>query len=208
MSDINYKKLIGSQVRSPYLAVKRFFDIVFSTIFIIVTSPLVLLFMVLIKVEDSGPVFYKQTRVGLMGKEFNVTKLRSMNVNAEDDNGVQWAEENDPRITRVGSVIRRTRIDELPQFFEVLKGDLSLIGPRPERDELIKQFCAEFPGFEQRLRIKPGISGYAQVNGGYDIDAGQKYKLDMEYIHKIGPIMDLKIFFKTIKIIFSGEGAR
>ncbi len=142
-----------------------------------------------------------------MGRHFTVTKLRSMYVDAEK-RGAQWAEKEDPRITRVGHFIRKTRIDELPQLVAVLKGEMSLIGPRPERPAFTEQFSHEYPGFEQRLRIKPGLSGYAQVHGGYDIDPGEKAKLDRYYIENFGPMMDLGIFFETIKTVFTGEGAR
>jgi len=163
--------------------------------------------VVAVKCESHGPIFYKQVRVGLMGRKIVITKFRSMYMDAEK-NGAQWAQKNDPRVTRVGKIIRRTRIDELPQLFSVLKGDLSLIGPRPERPNFTEEFSHKYPGFEKRLRIKPGLSGYAQINGGYDIDPGQKAKLDCYYINHLSFWIDVKIFISTIKIIFSGEGAR
>lgn len=203
----SYKENIGPEVDSLYLPIKRIFDIFFSLILIIGTFPIIIIVVIAIKMESKGPAFYKQVRVGLMGRKITITKLRSMYVNAEK-NGAQWAQKNDPRITKVGRIIRKTRIDELPQLFNVLWGDLSLIGPRPERPQFTEEFSHEYPGFEQRLRIKPGLSGYAQINGGYDINPGQKAKLDCYYINHVNFKMDAQIFISTIKIIVSGKGAR
>ncbi|WJQ00224.1 sugar transferase [Geobacillus stearothermophilus] len=150
----------------PY--VKRFLDILLSLLALPIAIPIILIFAVIIKLETPGPAFFLQERVGLHGKYFKVIKLRSMGVNAEQ-NGAQWAAKNDPRVTKVGAFIRKTRIDELPQLFNVLKGDMSLIGPRPERPMFTAQFNEEIPGFIDRLQVKPGITGWAQVNGGYDI---------------------------------------
>lgn len=202
-----YKENIGPKVDSLYLPIKRILDILFSLMLIILTFPIVMVTVVAVKCESHGPIFYKQVRVGLMGRKIVITKFRSMYMDAEK-NGAQWAQKNDPRVTRVGKIIRRTRIDELPQLFSVLKGDLSLIGPRPERPNFTEEFSHKYPGFEKRLRIKPGLSGYAQINGGYDIDPGQKAKLDCYYINHFSFWIDVKIFISTIKIIFSGEGAR
>lgn len=202
-----YKENIGPKVDSLYLPIKRILDILFSLMLIILTFPIVMVTVVAVKCESHGPIFYKQVRVGLMGRKIVITKFRSMYMDAEK-NGAQWAQKNDSRVTRVGKIIRRTRIDELPQLFSVLKGDLSLIGPRPERPNFTEEFSHKYPGFEKRLRIKPGLSGYAQINGGYDIDPGQKAKLDCYYINHLSFWIDVKIFISTIKIIFSGEGAR
>lgn len=202
-----YKENIGPKVESLYLPIKRILDILFSLMLIILTFPIVMVTVVAVKCESHGPIFYKQVRVGLMGRKIVITKFRSMYMDAEK-NGAQWAQKKDPRVTRVGKIIRRTRIDELPQLFSVLKGDLSLIGPRPERPNFTEEFSHKYPGFEKRLRIKPGLSGYAQINGGYDIDPGQKAKLDCYYINHLSFWIDVKIFISTIKIIFSGEGAR
>lgn len=202
-----YQDDIKDSVHSRYLPFKRIFDFCFSLILFIVSLPFVLVAIIAIKLESKGPVFYHQVRVGLMGKHITVTKLRSMYIDAEK-HGAQWADKNDPRVTKVGHFLRKTRIDELPQLISVLKGDMSLIGPRPERPEFTEEFSHEFPGFEQRLRIKPGLSGYAQVHGGYDIDPGQKAKLDCYYIEHFGLKMDIQVFFDTIKIVITGEGAR
>ncbi|OQP10122.1 sugar transferase [Geobacillus thermoleovorans] len=189
----------------PYI--KRFLDIVFSLLALPVAIPIIVIFAIIIKLETPGPAFFLQERVGLHGKYFKVIKLRSMEVNAEK-NGAQWAAKNDPRVTRVGAFIRKTRIDELPQLFNVLKGDMSLIGPRPERPMFTAQFNEEIPGFIDRLQVKPGITGWAQVNGGYDITPREKLELDRYYIHNMSFWLDLKIIFKTIKVCLTGDGAR
>ncbi len=187
--------------------VRRIFDLVFALIASVVCIPVIVIFGLLIFLQDGGPVFYLQERVGLQGKHFMIYKLRSMRLDAEA-NGAQMAEEDDPRITKIGRFIRKTRIDELPQIINVFKGDMSIIGPRPERPIFVVQFNEEIPGFIERLRVKPGITGWAQVNGGYDISAKEKLDLDMYYINHQSIFLDMKILFKTIKIIFTGEGAR
>lgn len=189
----------------PY--VKRFLDILLSLLALPIAVPIILIFAVIIKLETPGPAFFLQERVGLHGKYFKVIKLRSMGVNAEK-NGAQWATKNDPRVTKVGAFIRKTRIDELPQLFNVLKGDMSLIGPRPERPMFTAQFNEEIPGFIDRLQVKPGITGWAQVNGGYDITPREKLELDRYYINNMSFWLDLKIILKTIKVCITGDGAR
>jgi exopolysaccharide biosynthesis polyprenyl glycosylphosphotransferase len=189
----------------PY--VKRFLDILLSLLALPIAIPIILIFAVIIKLETPGPVFFLQERVGLHGKYFKVIKLRSMGVDAEK-NGAQWATKNDPRVTKVGAFIRKTRIDELPQLFNVLKGDMSLIGPRPERPMFTAQFNEEIPGFIDRLQVKPGITGWAQVNGGYDITPREKLELDRYYINNMSFWLDLKILLKTIKVCITGDGAR
>lgn len=190
-----------------YLYFKRIMDIIFSLVGLIISAPIIFVVSVLIKIETPGPAFFVQERVGLNGEYFKLYKLRSMGVDAEK-NGAQWAEKNDPRVTKVGAFIRKTRIDELPQFWNVLRGDMSLIGPRPERPVFTAKFDKEIPGFVDRLAIRPGLTGWAQVNGGYDITPEEKLKLDKYYIQHEGLLLDLKIIFKTIGIIFTGNGAR
>jgi exopolysaccharide biosynthesis polyprenyl glycosylphosphotransferase len=189
----------------PYI--KRLMDITFSLFAMPLAIPIIIIFAIIIKLETSGPAFYIQERVGLYGRYFKVVKIRSMRVNAEMS-GAQWATTNDPRVTRVGAFIRRTRIDELPQLFNVLKGDMSLIGPRPERPVFTAQFNREIPGFIDRLQVKPGITGWAQVNGGYDITPKEKLDLDRYYINHMSFWLDLKILLKTIKVCLTGDGAR
>lgn len=191
-----------------YNIYKRILDIISSLIGLIIGIPILIVFGILIKIEDSGPIFYKQERLGLNGMKFYIYKLRSMSVDAEKAGGAQWAQKNDPRVTKIGKFIRKTRIDEIPQLFNILQGNMSLIGPRPERPELTYKFDKEIPGFSKRLSVKPGLTGWAQVNGGYDITAEEKLVLDMEYIQNRSILMDLKIIFKTIGIVFTGDGAR
>lgn len=190
-----------------YLFFKRLFDIVFSLTLLIVAVPLIFIFGILIKLESNGSIFYKQDRVGLYGKTFTLVKLRSMYIDAEK-NGARWASKNDSRVTRVGKFIRLTRIDELPQILNVLRGEMSIIGPRPERPGFTYQFEGEIPGFIKRVSVKPGLTGWAQVNGGYDITPEEKYKFDMFYINNRNTFMDIKILFRTVKVVLTGQGAR
>jgi exopolysaccharide biosynthesis polyprenyl glycosylphosphotransferase len=196
-----------AQTTSFYLVFKRAFEILFSIGLLLFTLPVLILTAIAIKLESPGPIFYKQERVGLNGKTFNIIKLRSMRTDAEK-NGPQWAAKNDPRVTRVGQFIRKTRIDELPQLINILRGDMSLIGPRPERPMFTEQFDKEIPGFKKRLMVKPGLTGWAQVNGGYEATPAEKLELDMEYIRNQSFKMDLQILFKTVWIVISGNGAR
>ncbi|MEK6520417.1 exopolysaccharide biosynthesis polyprenyl glycosylphosphotransferase [Bacillus thuringiensis] len=187
--------------------VKTIFDILFAVIGLCITFPIIFIFSVLIMLESPGPPLYLQERLGVKGKKFNIVKLRSMRFDAEK-NGAQWAKKNDPRITKVGMFIRMTRIDELPQFFNILKGDMSVVGPRPERPIFTKEFEKQIPGFKKRLLVKPGITGWAQVNGGYDITPREKLELDIYYINNVNCILDIKIILNTIKVVFTGDGAR
>lgn len=210
MGDYEYiQKLSEQKVKtSAYLKFKRFLDIIISLVLLIPSSVLILIFGILVKLETPGKMFYSQERVGVMGKPIHITKLRSMFQDAEKKSGAMWAKKNDARVTRVGSFIRKTRIDELPQLFSVLKGDLSLIGPRPERPMFTEEFSKDIPGFEQRLRITPGLSGWAQVNGGYDATPAEKLVDDMYYINNISVWLDIKILVKTILVVLTGNGAR
>lgn len=205
-STLNLSKNI-TQEKKFYLLFRRLIDIIISIIGLIISCPIILFFMILIRIESPGSPIYKQIRVGHNGKYFNIYKLRSMRNDAEI-NGAQWAEKNDPRVTKVGKFIRKTRIDELPQFYNILKGDMSLIGPRPERPEFTAQFNEEIPGFIYRLSIKPGLTGWAQINGGYDITPKEKFELDKYYIDNFNLKMDIKILLKTIIVCFTGNGAR
>jgi lipopolysaccharide/colanic/teichoic acid biosynthesis glycosyltransferase len=198
------------EVQKPsleYLVVKRLVDIVISLVGIIIAVPLILVFSILIICESSGAPIFLQERLGLHGKKFTIIKLRSMKKDAES-NGAQWAVKHDARITRVGTFIRRTRIDELPQLFNVLRGDMSIVGPRPERSYFYEEFDGKVIGFRQRLIVKPGITGWAQINGGYDINPHEKLELDLFYIEYIGFKMDILIILKTFIIILTGRGAR
>lgn len=190
-----------------YSYIKRVYDIIFSFIGLLVTLPIILMVGLIIKWETPGPMFFKQERVGLNGRYFHIMKLRSMGVDAEK-NGAQWAAKNDPRVTKVGAFIRKTRLDELPQLYNVLKGEMSLIGPRPERPMFTIQFNEEIPGFVERIQVKPGLTGWAQVNGGYEITPKEKLELDRYYIKNQSLWLDLQIVVKTVKVVFTGDGAR
>ncbi|MFD1359109.1 exopolysaccharide biosynthesis polyprenyl glycosylphosphotransferase [Fictibacillus halophilus] len=190
-----------------FMALKRVIDIVLSSIGIVLMFPILFLIAILIKIESPGPAIYTQERVGYRGRYFKVIKLRSMTVDAEL-NGAQWAKKNDPRVTKVGLFIRKTRIDELPQLINVLLGEMSLIGPRPERAIFTYQFNEEIPGFINRLQVKPGITGWAQVNGGYDINAKEKLELDQFYIKNLSFWLEIEIFIKTVRVCITGNGAR
>lgn len=191
-----------------FLMLKRIFDFAFSLIVLPFVGLIVLIFGVLIKLEDGGSMFYVQKRVGRNFKEFEIYKLRSMRMNAESKSGSVWAQVNDPRITKIGKIVRKYRIDELPQFINVIKGEMSIIGPRPERLDLTIKFNEEVPGFTDRLLVKPGITGLAQVSGGYDISPLEKLNFDRIYINNLGIYQDALIVLKTIRVIFTGEGAR
>ena len=183
-------------------AVKRFFDIVLSLIALILFSPLLLLTAVAIKLEDHGPVFFKQLRVTKNDKKFMILKFRSMIVDAEKDGRPHPAGEKDDRITKVGRVIRACRIDELPQLINILKGDMSIVGPRPERVEHVEKYTSEIPEFKFRHKVKGGLTGYAQVYGKYNTSALDKLKLDLLYITKYNLLLDVQIIFETLKILF------
>lgn len=193
--------------RSIYNSIKRLMDLMLSLIGLFITLPIILVVSLFIKIESSGPVFFYQERVGYKGRTFQIIKLRSMKIDAEK-NGPQWASKNDNRVTKIGSFIRKTRIDELPQFINVIKGDMSLIGPRPERPVFTEQFNKEIPGFINRLAVKPGLTGWAQVNGGYEISPKEKLNYDLEYISKANIWLDIKIVLLTVKVIVTGHGAR
>lgn len=208
--EFGYEKKLQKSVpvQSTYIVIKRFFDFVAALLLSIIAIPIIAFFGLLIKLETPGDVFYRQERVGLMGERIFVTKLRSMYSDAEKKTGAMWAQKNDTRITKVGRFIRLTRIDELPQILNVLTGEMSLIGPRPERPSFTEEFSETVPGFEQRLRIKPGLSGWAQVTGGYESSPAEKLEADIFYINNISLLLDLKIVFMTIKTVVTGEGAR
>ena len=185
--------------------IKRTFDIVLSTASLIVLSPLILITAIAIHAEDGGPVFYKQERVTIRGRRFMIIKFRSMIVDAEKDGRPRPAGEKDDRITRVGSFIRATRIDELPQLINILKGDMSIVGPRPERWEHVEMYTEQIPEFVLRSKMKGGLTGYAQVYGKYNTTALDKLKLDLLYITNYSFLLDIQIIFETIKILVQKE---
>lgn len=195
------------QQSTSVIYTKRYLDIMFSVFALLLCAPIILFTMLAIKIESPGSAIFKQERVGLNGRVFKVIKLRSMRNDAEK-NGPQWASKNDPRVTKIGAFIRKTRIDELPQFINVLKGEMSIVGPRPERPMFVEQFNREINGFNQRLNVKPGLTGLAQVNGGYEATPKEKLEYDLKYIDNLSIWYDFKIMLATVKVVFTGDGAR
>ena len=184
---------------------KRAMDILLSLIAMVIASPVFLIVAVAIKCEDGGPVFYRQDRVTLNGNVFSILKFRSMIVNAEKDGKSQPATGRDPRITKVGHIIRATRIDELPQILNILKGDMSIVGPRPERVEHVQKYTEEIPEFGYRLKVKGGLTGYAQIYGKYNTSAYDKLRLDLMYIENYSFLLDIKLILLTLRIILKKE---
>ena len=190
---------------------KRIFDIAVSCIILAATGPLILVIALLIKLESKGPAFYRQRRVGLYGQDFDIPKLRSMRQDAEVGGIAVWAQKEDPRVTRIGAVIRKLRIDELPQAWSVLKGEMSFVGPRPERPQFVADLEARLPYYAERHMVKPGITGWAQINYPYGAsidDARQKLEYDLYYAKNYTPFLDLLILLTTVRVILQPEGAR
>lgn len=187
-----------------YRFIKRTMDILLSILAMPFVLLLMIIFIPLIKLDSPGPAFFLQERVGLNGKPFKLIKFRSMYHSNDPKRDQVWTQENDPRITRIGKFIRKYRIDEFPQFINVLIGDMSIVGPRPETVYLTNKFTEEKSDFILRTMVKPGITGYAQVNGGYALNFAEKSDLDILYIRKVSILMDLKILFKTVYIVLFG----
>lgn len=191
-----------------YAAVKRIFDFVVCLIAAVVLLPLFLIIAIGIKCSSKGPVFYVQERVGYKGKIIKVPKFRTMRVDAEK-NGAQWSEgDKDPRIYPFGRFLRKARLDELPQLWCCVIGTMSLVGPRPERECFSREFEKYIHGWPERVKVKPGITGWAQVNGGYDLKPEEKIVYDLEYIEKRSVWLDIKILFKTVAVVFDHDGAK
>lgn len=184
---------------------KRIMDLVISGIGILITSPVMLITAIAIKAYDGGPVFFRQDRATNGGKVFKITKFRSMIVDAEKEGYSIPATQRDPRITPVGRLIRATRIDELPQLFDIFRGDMSIVGPRPERVEHVKKYTEEIPEFAYRLKVKGGLTGYAQIYGKYNTSPYDKLKLDLMYIENYSILLDIRLIFMTIKVMFMKE---
>lgn len=201
-----YVEDIGVPASKPfYTFIKFLFDKLFSAAVLIVLAIPMLIIAIAVKCSSPGPVIYKQERLGLNGKKYNILKFRTMYVDAEK-HGARWSlDKDDDRITKVGRFLRKTRFDELPQFINVLKNEMSVVGPRPERKVFYDEFETYIHGFSQRLKVKPGIAGYAQVYGGYYIEPEKKILYDIEYIKNRSVWFDIKIIFKTIAVVLKGE---
>ncbi len=224
--------LLAASFKRFFRQIKRSMDIVMAGLAIVVTAPLWIVIAIAIKLNSQGSVFFKQDRVGenkryrerrkesrgtdrragqSFGRSFTMYKFRTMNIDAEKETGAVWCQENDPRITTLGRVLRKTHLDELPQFVNVLKGEMSMIGPRPERAQIIPTLNQSIKKYSKRLRVKPGITGLAQVRQHYDStlsDVKKKVHYDLLYIRKMCLLMDLRIIFGTFVVMLTGKGAR
>ena len=199
-----------SSGRAVSSVAKRIFDLTASALLLAITAPVIVLFAILVKIDSKGPAFFRQRRVGLYGEYFDVIKLRSMRTDAEVD-GAKWAAKDDPRVTRIGKFIRKVRIDELPQTWTVLTGEMSFVGPRPERPEFVADLEDQLPYYAERHMVKPGITGWAQVNYPYGAsieDSRHKLEYDLYYAKNYTPFLDLLIILQTIRVVLWHEGAR
>ena len=190
--------------------VKRLLDVVVAGLLLLLASPILLLTTIVIKLDSKGPVFYSQERVGLYGRSFMVHKFRTMRTDAEKG-GPQWATKNDPRITRIGRFLRKTRLDEMPQLLCVLKGDMSMVGPRPERQHFVEKLREQIPFYMFRLKMKPGLTGWAQVRHSYDTsieDVQKKLKYDLYYFENMSLLLDVQILIRTVWVVLTGKGAQ
>jgi exopolysaccharide biosynthesis polyprenyl glycosylphosphotransferase len=188
---------------------KRLMDIFVSLLLLILNSPIMLISSIAIKIDSKGPILFKQERMGQNGKLFKVLKFRSMINDAEKYSGPVWSQKDDPRVTKMGKLIRKFRIDELPQMYNVLKGEMSLVGPRPERAFFVEKLSQEIPYYKRRLKVRPGITGWAQVKHKYDEtieDVKIKLRYDLFYIENMSIRMDLKILLRTVFVVLIGKG--
>jgi exopolysaccharide biosynthesis polyprenyl glycosylphosphotransferase len=201
VDDVLMLRLTPPHLRPAQRAIKRLLDVAGSLGLILLTAPVLLAAAILVRLTSAGPALFRQTRVGADGREYTLLKLRTMIVDAEQHTGPILAARNDPRITRIGRFLRDRRIDELPQLINVLTGDMSLIGPRPERPHFVRIFRDQLPGYEFRLAVKPGITGLAQIYGRYSTTPELKLRFDLTYIYNYSLRMDIQIFFKTIFIV-------
>ena len=204
---IYHVETVVPKVSPLYMFVKRGMDIIVALCVMMLGLLPMAIIALLIKLDSRGPVVFRQERLGKNGKTFTILKFRSMRVDAEE-NGPQWAEKEDDRCTKVGCFLSKTRLDELPQFWNILKGDMSLVGHRPERPYFYDQFETYIHGFRNRLAVRPGLTGWAQVSGGYDLKPEEKIVYDMEYIKNMSVRMDLGCLVRTVRLVFTHEGAR
>ena len=197
--------------RRHFQEFKRVFDNIAAGVGIVMAAPVILFTAIVIKIVSPGPAFFKQERAGWGGKPFYIYKLRTMRVDAEKSTGPTWAEEDDPRLIRFGKLIRKMHIDELPQLFNVLKGDMSIVGPRPERPVFVAKLSKEISDYHKRIDVKPGITGLAQVWHKYDetiADVRKKVKYDLLYIREMCLMVDIRILMRTVLVAVQGKGAR
>lgn len=208
-SQLIFSSMLGP--RPHAIAIQSFYSLLIGVFGLIVFSPFMLLTAVAVRLSSRGPVFYRQRRVGSNGRLFTLYKFRSMYVDAEAGTGAVWASVDDPRITAVGRWLRKLRLDELPQFWNVVKGDMAIVGPRPERPEFVELLAQQIPYYRQRLAVKPGITGWAQINHKYgdtELDAMIKLEYDLYYIKNVAPALDFYIIFHTIKVMLLSRGAQ
>ncbi|KRB79834.1 sugar transferase [Sphingomonas sp. Root710] len=200
-----------SSGRQLSMILKRGFDLIVSALLLLIASPIILVAALIVKLDSAGPAFYRQVRVGRYGETFEILKLRSMRQDAEAGGAAIWAQKGDPRVTRIGRIIRLIRVDELPQMWTVLKGDMSFVGPRPERPEFVAELEKQIPFYAERHMVKPGITGWAQINYPYGAsldDARHKLEYDLYYTKNYSPFLDLLIILQTLRVLIWAEGAR
>lgn len=205
------KEIFDSLSSFGYEASKRTLDIVGASLLLLTLTPVIALIALLVRITSKGPVIFKQVRLTKGGKSFTMYKFRSMRQDAEKTSGAVWATRNDSRVTRIGKILRRTRLDELPQLVNVLTGEMSLIGPRPERPEIAEELSKELPGFDKRLQVKAGITGLAQVSSGYASSKEsyiKKLSYDLSYVRNRSLTLDAIIAVKTVAVVITGSGAQ
>lgn len=208
IDDLTVFRVEGLGLTRGQQLMKRLLDLGLAAVALVFALPLFPVLMLAVRFSSPGPIFYLQKRSGQNGKPFKLWKFRTMVQDAEKFTGPVLASENDPRITKVGRFLRATRLDELPQIFNVIKGDMSFVGPRPERPFFVEQFSETIPEYKFRLKVKPGITGLAQVQGKYDTDPADKLRYDLYYIRNYSPLLDLQIIFQTLRVVLTPEAAR
>jgi len=202
--------IIVQLIRKSFERIKRYLDLLLSVLGIMITLPTLAFAALLIKLDSKGSIIYKQARVGKKGRIFNIYKLRTMSTDAEKETGAVWAKKNDPRVTKIGKLLRKSRVDEIPQLFNVAKGEMSIVGPRPERPEMVRDLKTLILDYEKRLQVKPGITGFAQIWHKYDEnlkDVKKKIKYDVLYIKNRRLGVDLRIMAETFRVVLTGKGA-
>jgi len=206
LHDIPLIELIGAPIGGGTSALKRLFDVVLAVLLLVVALPVILPVALAVRLTSHGPVLYRQERAGRGGRPFTMVKFRTMRVGAEAATGPVLATENDPRVTWLGRSLRAARLDELPQLWNVLRGDMSFVGPRPERPEFVTGYARDIHGYPERFKVRPGVTGYAQVNGEYHTSPATKLKYDLAYIHNRSVWLDLKILSETVKVMLTRRG--